>query len=82
MCNKKTGQVNCIEVSNDKSDDDGKNILVCNIRSFRGKPMTLSFEVDSGSCATAIPLNTYREYFKDVLLERPKSILKAYSGEI
>lgn len=90
ICTNKSEQVNCLQTSGDENDDDGKHILVCNIRSFRGEPMMLSvdvngqllsFEIYSGSCATAIPLNTYEKYFTDVSLQKPKSILKAYSGE-
>lgn len=64
---------------------------IFNIRSYRGEAMNLSvdvcgkkikFEVDSGSCATAIPIEMYNLHFKHLPLNSPKIVLKSYSGEI
>lgn len=90
MCKAKQ-QINLIETADEDYGDDGKQEAIYNIRTYRGEAMKLSvevcgqsidFEVDSGSCATAIPLETYKQHFFHLPLTPPRTILKSYSGEI
>lgn len=83
-----------IDRSTDEShDDDGKLKTIYNIRSYRGEAMKLSgevcgklidFEVDSGSCATTIPIpiGIYKTHVCKIPLLPPRTILKSYSGGV
>lgn len=62
----------------DTEGDDGKNVLIFNIRSYSGEPMqeyvtvnnvNLLFEVDTGSAVTAISDSVYRAHFANYKLD-------------
>ncbi|KAI5633993.1 hypothetical protein NE865_13288 [Phthorimaea operculella] len=81
VCPRRKVRQNFIECCSDKDIcEDGKH-LICNIRSVHGEPMqesvlvskhSSSFDVDSGSEVTIIPVQIYNSYFADMHLFQTK----------
>lgn len=91
MCTKDKSQINMLQAADESHGDDGERFSIYNIRSYSGEAMKLSvevcgelidFEVDSGSCATTIPIDVYKQKFSHMPLSYPRTILKSYSGQV
>jgi hypothetical protein len=92
MCpSKSVGGQHFIECCPDGEDydDDGKQEIICNIRTYRGEPMResvlinqieLDFEIDTGSSVTVLSEQIYKQHFSQLALKPSAIILQSYNG--